>query len=78
MARKLRVPRKISRRQFVLWLAVPLACSAYTSIEVGIDSNLLIDGDRVLFAQSDGSLTALDIILERFSIATAWVTTREH
>jgi len=61
MARKIRVRPQISCRQFAFWLAAPLACSAYTSIEVGIDSNLLIDRDRVLFAQADGSLTVLDI-----------------
>jgi outer membrane protein assembly factor BamB len=62
MSRKLSLGRKISPRPFVLWfLAAPLVCSAYTSMEVGVDSNLLVDGDRVLFAQSDGSLTALDI-----------------
>ena len=36
-------------------------CSGYTYIQMGVDSNFLIDGGRVLFAQSDGSLTALDL-----------------
>ena len=36
-----------------------LLCSAYTYIQVGVDSNFLIDGNRVLFAQSDRSLTVL-------------------
>ena len=34
---------------------------AFTFRQVGVDSNLLIDGDRVLFCQSDGSLTVLAI-----------------
>ena len=34
---------------------------AYTFCQVGVDSNLLIDGDRIVFAQSDGSLTVLAI-----------------
>jgi outer membrane protein assembly factor BamB len=33
----------------------------YTFSQVGVDSNLLIDGNRVIFAQSDGSLTVLAI-----------------
>jgi len=37
-------------------------CShAFTFCQVGVDSNLLIDGDRVIFAQSDGSLTVLAV-----------------
>ena len=34
---------------------------AFTFRQVGVDSNLLIDGDRVVFCQSDGSLTALAV-----------------
>src|SRR5438105_348154 len=34
---------------------------AYIFFQTGVDSNLLIDGERVLFAQSDGSLTVLSI-----------------
>ena len=36
-------------------------CHAYMFSQVGVDSNFLIDDDRVIFAQSDGSLTALAI-----------------
>lgn len=36
-----------------------LPCRAYTYIQVGVDSNFLIDGNRVLFAQADRSLTVL-------------------
>lgn len=32
---------------------------AYTFVQAGVDSNFLVDGDRVLFAQPDGSLTVL-------------------
>jgi outer membrane protein assembly factor BamB len=38
-----------------------LFCSGYTYLQVGVDSNFLIDDGRVLFAQSDGSLTALSL-----------------
>lgn len=39
----------------------PLGCDAYTYLQVGVDSNFLIDERRVVFAQADGSLTALAI-----------------
>lgn len=54
--------------------AFAFASSGYTSRQVGVDSNLLIDGGRVIFAQSDGSLTALSLesgqVLQRNK--TAW------
>lgn len=51
---------------FTFFIAVFLGVTiqnsyAYMYSQVGVDSNLLIDGDRVIFAQSDGSLTILDI-----------------
>lgn len=43
---------------------------AYIYVQVGVDSNFLVDGGRVCFAQSDGSLTMLlldtgEVILRR-------------
>ncbi len=37
------------------------AARAHTYKQVGVDSNFLIDDGKVYFAQSDGSLTALDL-----------------
>src|SRR5437879_1534247 len=34
---------------------------AYTFCQVGMDSNLLVDGDRIVFCQSDGTLTVLAV-----------------
>src|ERR1700681_4146836 len=34
---------------------------AHTSIRVALDSNILVDGGRVIFAQGTGSLTVLDL-----------------
>jgi outer membrane protein assembly factor BamB len=42
----------------ILSSAAPRA-SAHTFCQVGVDSNLLIDSGRVVFAQADGSLTML-------------------
>ena len=39
--------------------ASTLSSPGYTYLQVGVDSNFLIDSNRVLFAQADGSLTAL-------------------
>jgi outer membrane protein assembly factor BamB len=54
------------RRLLKIFLVVNLGIApsfsyAYTFSQVGVDSNLLIDGNRVVFAQSDGSLTVLAI-----------------
>ena len=38
-----------------------LRCSGYTYVQAGVESNFLIDDGRVLFAQADGSLTALSL-----------------
>src|SRR5713101_2698434 len=35
--------------------------NAYTSVRVALDSNILVDGERVIFAQGTGSLTVLDL-----------------
>lgn len=40
---------------------VPRVCSAYTFIEAGFESNILVEKDRVYFSQSDGSLTVLQL-----------------
>jgi outer membrane protein assembly factor BamB len=60
--------RAPSSRPVLKWLillfalgSTPVCCDAYTYIQVGVDSNFLVDDGRVLFAQSDGSLTALDL-----------------
>jgi outer membrane protein assembly factor BamB len=45
----------------LLLLASSLAAPGYTSLQVGVDSNFLVDDDRVCFAQSDGSLTVLSL-----------------
>jgi hypothetical protein len=34
---------------------------AYTSVRVALDSNILVDGGRVIFAQGTGSLTVVDL-----------------
>jgi outer membrane protein assembly factor BamB len=45
----------------VLLLAGENRLNAYSSTQVALDSNLLVDGDRVIFAQGTGSLTVLDL-----------------
>jgi outer membrane protein assembly factor BamB len=55
-----------TRPAMKLFLALAVACStlssaAYTYVQAGVESNFLIEGYRVLFAQSDGSLTALSL-----------------
>src|SRR5579863_3314686 len=37
------------------------ACTAYTFIEAGIESNFLVDNDHLFFSQSDDSLTVLKL-----------------
>lgn len=44
----------------VLFLALPAAARDYQTL-VGITSNVVVSGKKVLFAQPDGSLTALDV-----------------
>ena len=49
-----------------IFLLLALGCSAfscagYTYVQAGVESNFLIDNERVLFAQSDGSLTGLSL-----------------
>jgi outer membrane protein assembly factor BamB len=58
----MRIPSFRLALRGLLWLGLcssALFCHAYTYLQVGVDSNFLIDGGRVLFAQADGSLTAL-------------------
>ena len=55
-----------SRLVLTILLPFILGCSAarssgYTYVQAGVDSNFLIDDGRVLFAQADGSLTALSL-----------------
>src|SRR5262245_8606755 len=45
----------------VLWLVSAGSLWAYTSVRVALDSNILVDGRRVIFAQGTGSLTALSL-----------------
>ena len=45
----------------LLWLASAGSGWAYTSVRVAIDSNILVDGKRVIFAQGTGSLTILNL-----------------
>jgi outer membrane protein assembly factor BamB len=41
--------------------AAPGPLWAYTSVRVALNSNILVDGKRVIFAQGTGSLTVLDL-----------------
>jgi outer membrane protein assembly factor BamB len=55
-------PSSSLRLTLVLLLALaglPCWCHGYTYLQVGIDSNFLLDDTRVAFAQADGSLTVL-------------------
>ncbi|MBP3954814.1 PQQ-binding-like beta-propeller repeat protein [Gemmata sp. G18] len=45
----------------LLWLASGGSLSAYTSVRVAFDSNVLVDDKRVIFAQGTGSLTVLNL-----------------
>jgi len=68
------VSNPLVRRQTATFLTavascLSLGCSAYTFWQVGVGSNFLIESNRVVFAQSDSSLTVLAIdsgaVLER-------------
>src|SRR5262245_59153237 len=45
----------------VLLLAGEGRLKAHTSMRVALDSNLLVEGGRLIFAQGTGSLTVLDL-----------------
>src|SRR5689334_6163543 len=56
-----RVPNSLLLKalHFCLICLAPLSGHGYTSMQVGVDSNFLVDQGRVLFVQTDGSLTVL-------------------
>src|SRR5208283_3343033 len=45
----------------MLWLVGAGPVDAHTAISVALDSNILVDRGRVIFAQGTGSLTVLDL-----------------
>lgn len=45
----------------LLWLVGAGSLWAFTSVRVALDSNILVDGKRVIFAQGTGSLTVLNL-----------------
>src|ERR1041385_566267 len=62
MLRAMRVPRFEITRELLVLLALaglPQFAAAYTYLQVGVDSNFLVDDRRVIFAQADRSLTVL-------------------
>src|SRR4051812_41049259 len=62
MLRAMRVPRFEATMKLLVLLALaglPRLVEAYTYLQVGVDSNFLIDDRRVIFAQADRSLTVL-------------------
>jgi len=46
---------------FCLLYLTPCMSEARTELRLGLDSNMLVLEDRLIFAQADGSLTAIDI-----------------
>ena len=58
-----RAPRSLLFTTYLVHFICSLVLSAhaYTFMQVGVDSNFLIDDGRVLFAQADGSLTVLSL-----------------